>query len=44
MRYAHRDDSLKHAVEKLENFTEDCSKIPSNEKLEGGGRVNCIVS
>lgn len=35
MRYAHPDDSLKDAVEKLGNFTQDRSNFRSNENLEG---------
>lgn len=35
MRYAHPEDSLKDAVERLENFTPNCSKIRSNKELEG---------
>jgi hypothetical protein len=34
MRYAHPDDSLIDAVEKLGNFTQDRSKNRSNEKTE----------
>jgi len=34
MRYAHPDDSLRDAVEKLGNFNQNCSNFRSNEKLK----------
>jgi len=34
MRYVHPDDSLRDAVEKLANFTQDRSNFRSNEKNE----------
>ncbi len=34
MRYAHPDDSLKDAVEKLENFYTTCSNFRSSEEIK----------